>query len=266
MPMMLLSLAALAALIPAAVVSFRRELGRPDGLFWLLLAAALAGAVAYAAVEMGGGWRTSFSVTLWTSIAASLAIFALLAAGTQEACRLAPLLLPYLAVLGLLATLWSHAARGAALHQNADAWLVLHIIVSVLTYALATIAAVAGTAVLLRERALKRKQPGGFVRLLPSVAEGGRLQVRLLTASEFILGLGVVTGMAVQYLATGRVLALDHKTLLSILAFAVIGLLLFLHYRTGLRGQRAARLLLLGYLLLTLAYPGVKFVTDVLIS
>jgi ABC-type uncharacterized transport system permease subunit len=58
----------------------------------------------------------------------------------------------------------------------------------------------------------------------------------------------------------------SHKTLLSILAFAVIGLLLILHQRTGLRGQRAGRLILVAYLLLTLAYPGVKFVTDVLMA
>ena len=61
-------------------------------------------------------------------------------------------------------------------------------------------------------------------------------------------------------------LAFDHKTVLSLLAFAVIGLLLFVHYRIGLRGRRAARLVLLAYLLLTLAYPGVKFVADVLIA
>ena len=36
--------------------------------------------------------------------------------------------------------------------------------------------------------------------------------------------------------------------------------------RGGLRGQSAARLILLAYLLLTLAYLGVKFVTDVLIG
>jgi ABC-type uncharacterized transport system permease subunit len=39
-----------------------------------------------------------------------------------------------------------------------------------------------------------------------------------------------------------------------------------LHWRTGLRGRRATRFVLTAYLLLTLAYPGVKFVRDVLLS
>jgi ABC-type uncharacterized transport system permease subunit len=80
------------------------------------------------------------------------------------------------------------------------------------------------------------------------------------------LVLGIVTGMAKQFTVSGSLLEFDHKTLLSILAFLVIGALLILHQRSGQRGQRVARLILLAYLLLTLAYPGVKFVTDVLMG
>ena len=36
--------------------------------------------------------------------------------------------------------------------------------------------------------------------------------------------------------------------------------------RRGVRGRRAARVVLLAYLLMTLGYPGVKFVTDVLMA
>jgi ABC-type uncharacterized transport system permease subunit len=38
------------------------------------------------------------------------------------------------------------------------------------------------------------------------------------------------------------------------------------HFWIGIRGRRAARIVLLAYLLITLAYPGVKFVTDVVLS
>jgi len=72
--------------------------------------------------------------------------------------------------------------------------------------------------------------------------------------------------MAVRYFATGTLLEVDHKTLFSLLTFAVIGLLLVARYRQGLRGRRAARLVLLAYLLLTLAYPGVKFATEILLA
>jgi ABC-type uncharacterized transport system permease subunit len=61
-------------------------------------------------------------------------------------------------------------------------------------------------------------------------------------------------------------LVFDHKTVLTITAFVVIGGLLAAHYKTGLRGRQAARIVLLAYLLLTLGYPGVKFITDVVLS
>jgi ABC-type uncharacterized transport system permease subunit len=61
-------------------------------------------------------------------------------------------------------------------------------------------------------------------------------------------------------------LVFDHKTVFSLLAFLVIGILLLLHRVSGLRGRRAARIALLGYLLLTLAYPGVKVVTQIILA
>ncbi|HMB77592.1 MAG TPA: cytochrome c biogenesis protein CcsA, partial [Kiloniellaceae bacterium] len=70
--------------------------------------------------------------------------------------------------------------------------------------------------------------------------------------------------MAERHYSAGTLLVFDHKTLFSLSAFGLIALLLLLHQKSGLRGRRAARLVLIAYLLLTLAYPGVKFVTDIL--
>ena len=81
-----------------------------------------------------------------------------------------------------------------------------------------------------------------------------------------IAEVGLATGMALQYEETGQVLPLNHKTVLTLAAFVVIGALLIAQRRAGVRGRRAARLVLLGYLLLTLGYPGVKFVSEVLIG
>jgi len=58
----------------------------------------------------------------------------------------------------------------------------------------------------------------------------------------------------------------DHKTLFSLLTFGIVAGLLVMRTRTGVRGRQSARYVLLAYLLLTLGFPGVKFVTDVLIG
>ncbi|MEQ8357278.1 MAG: cytochrome c biogenesis protein CcsA [Kiloniellaceae bacterium] len=263
---MVLSLSALAALLPATLLPFMRHAARADALFWLLLGAALAGSAALSIVSLGAQWQTGLSATLWLAVAVALGLFGLLVMLVREAARLAPLLLPYLLVLGALATGLGPLSAAGPLLASPDGWLMAHIAVSVATYGLCTIAAVASSAVFVQERALKRRTPNAFTRMLPSVADAERLEVRLLAASEFILGLGIVTGISELYVTSGAFFTLSHKTLLSVAAFAVIGLLLFLHYRSGLRGRRAARIVLVAYLLLTLAYPGVKFVTSVLLA
>ena len=262
---MLFNVAALVALAPAALLHLRSRGGR-DVVFWAVLGVATAGALSWAITLLAEGWHTGLSAALWVSISTSLVVFVVLAAVSAQAWRLTPLLLPYLLLLAVAATVWAQAPERPLPEAVPPAWLVVHIVASVLTYALLTIAAVSALAVVLQERALKRKKPGNLTRLLPSVADCEELQLRLLAAGELVLGAGLLTGVATQYVTDGRLFAFGHKTLFAALAFVVIGLLLIAHQRTGVRGRRAARFVLLAYLLLTLAYPGVKFVTDVLLA
>ncbi|SMF25356.1 ABC-type uncharacterized transport system, permease component [Tistlia consotensis] len=264
---LLLPLAALAALVAATLASFRDAAGWSGRRFWLLLGAALAGSAAVIALRSGARWDSSLSTALWWSVACCLALFGLLSAFSDTMRRLAPLLLVYLLLLAAIAL----ASGGLPGHVpplgDPGVWLPLHIAISLATYALATLAAVAGLAVFLRERALKKRQEaGGLVERLPSIADGERLQFRLLGAAEAVLVAGLATGLALDWEAYGQLVEFDHKTLLSVLAFLLFGLLLLLHNRGGLRGRRAARLALVAYLLLTLSYIGVKFVTDVLLA
>jgi ABC-type uncharacterized transport system permease subunit len=262
---MLLYLAALLSLLPAALLSFGPR-PRRDVVVWSVLAVAVAGPSTLVAVLNAGGWHPSLSGALWVSVASAMLLFALVAALNESAWRLLPLLAGYGFILGLAGTLFAAWPAENLSPAQSAAWLDIHIAVSVATYGLATIAAVAGLAGLLQERALKRRRSTRFVKSLPAIADGERLLHGLLTGAEIVLGVGVVSGMATQYLMSGRLLVFDHKTLFSLLAFIVIGLLLWLHWQTGLRGKRATRFVLAAYLLLTLAYPGVKFVRDVLLS
>ena len=145
-------------------------------------------------------------------------------------------------------------------------WVYLHIAFSLATYAVLTLAAIAGVSTFLQDRALKNKKATILTRALPTLSAGEVLELRLLGLTAGILVIGLLTGMAVQYFDTGELLVMNHKTVLSLATFAIVVILLAVRHKTGLRGRKAARLILLAYLLLTLAYPGVKFVTDVLIS
>jgi len=263
---LILNLSALISLLPISALSLRRPAAGRDSLFWALLAVAAAGPIVVAADELAAGWLTSLSAALWLSIAASMVMFAAVCVATRQGWRLTPLLLPYLLLVGVCATIAERLPAPALPAATPATWLDVHVLVSVATYGLLTIAAIAGLAVFIQERALKRRQPGWFTTVLPAVADAELLQIRLLAASCVVLGGGLLTGAATQYLTNGKLFEVNHKTVFAGLAFGVIVLLLVVHQRTGLRGRRAARYVLLAYLLLTLAYPGVKFVTDVLLA
>jgi ABC-type uncharacterized transport system permease subunit len=258
-----LNLAVLASLVPAAVVGTRTTGG---GGLAATVAVAVLGAWSWLAAHLHNAWPTGFSTALWFTVAATLLVFLAASALDRRAWRLGPALYPYLVLIGAIATVWSQAAAAGPPVQSHPAWFLVHAVISVATYALATLAAIAGVAVLVQERAVRRRAPSSFSRLLPSIADAEVLEFRLLLAAEIVLGLGLVTGVALATLPGEMGLRLDHKTLLSVLAFLALAALLAIHRRSGLRGRRAAQWVLAGYLLLTLAYPGVKFVREVLIG
>ncbi len=252
-------LIALLCLVPAVLVQHRRN-AHLDNVHWAaLLLGAFGPGVAALAHVTAASWSAGLAMALWSSVAVTMALFAMLVWSVAEIWRLSLLLAPYMLAMGVLAALAPNLEETVSA-GGAEGWLVLHIIVSVVTYALVTIAAVAALAAALQDRALKAKRPTRLTHVLPSVADCERITARLLGWSEAILGLDLMSGMAVQYGETGQFLVFDHKTVLSILAFAVIGIVLIVQHKTGMRGRKAARSVLLAYLLLSLGYLGVKVV------
>ncbi|SCA55164.1 Uncharacterized 28.8 kDa protein in nifR3-like 5'region [Candidatus Terasakiella magnetica] len=257
--------AVLAIAVPA--LYFLKEPKEQGGTFWSLMAVALAGSISWTLAQLSGEWRTSLSLAVWVTVCASVISFTIVCALNRLAWRLTPLLMPYLAAMGIWAIIWS-TFPGQPIENEGPVsnWIMFHIAISVFTYALATIAAVAALSAFLVERALKQKRPTKLSRMLPSVIDSESLLVRLLLASEVILALGLLSGMGVSMMENGQLLTADHKTLFSIGAFIAIAVLLFAHHQSGIRGRKAARIVLVAYLLLSLGFLGVKFVTDVMMA
>lgn len=256
-----LSLSALVSLVPLGLA--RLDAHRAP---WLALAIGIAGPAVLLTHSFAGGWRTGLATALWLAILVSMALFACVVALRRGAERLAPLLAFYLVVLAAIATVWQHAPERPLMGQPPEGWLIVHILLALVAYGLLTLAAMAGLAVFLQERALKTKRPTDFTRRLPSIAEGERLLAELLMASGAVLAVALISGSVLSWLTFAAPMKLDHKTILSFAAFLAIAGLLWVHHRGGISGRRAARYVLFAYLLLTLAYPGVKFVSDVILG
>ena len=88
---------------------------------------------------------------------------------------------------------------------------------------------------------------------------------RMIALGFALLTLTVLTGVVFGEEVFGRALRWDHKTIFSLVAWAVFGTLLAGRYARGWRGRTALRLTLGGFGLLLLAYVGSRFVLEVVL-
>jgi ABC-type uncharacterized transport system permease subunit len=264
-----LDLMALATQFPILALAWRRDPSR-DHIFWLLLAAAFSGPFLWSIIAHSEAWKAQLTAALWTTVATTWGLFTLLCICEKGAWRLISIIAPVLFIMAILAFIWSgqhgHGPSVGLASLAQDIGLGLHITVSVATYGLLTIAAAAGWAGIIQDRALKSKQPSARSRNLPALIDCDAFMFLLLSIAEVVLALGLASGIALQFQETRQILAFDHKTILALVAFGLIAVLLVTHHLSGLRGRKAARWVLSAYLCLTLGYPGVKFVTDVILN
>lgn len=135
-----------------------------------------------------------------------------------------------------------------------------HIVLSVVAYALLTIAVAFAIALGLLDRRLRTRKALGWMKMLPSVEalEAGTFQA--LVSGFAILTLALFSGFIfVEDLFAQHLI---HKTVLSCLAWVVFGILLFGRWRFGWRGRTAASWTVSGFALLALAYFGSKIVLE----
>lgn len=164
-----------------------------------------------------------------------------------------------LAIAGVVAAMTDEGARTFALKEHN--WeLAAHIILSTTAYALLTIAAALVIALMLLDRRLRRREPLGWLSILPSVEALESATFQALGAGFAILTLALFSG----FIFVDDLFAQDlsRKTILSCLAWIVFAILLFGRWRFGWRGRTAARWTLSGFSLLVLAYFGSRIVLE----
>lgn len=136
-----------------------------------------------------------------------------------------------------------------------------HLIFSLLAYAVLTLAMLHAIMHLLLDRSLKRKQIGPIILALPSLFDLENHMYAQVRAATWLLGLGIMTGIAWQWGYFNHHLDLvSHKVILSVFSWSVLLFLLTMRKRAGWQGRRASWMVIAAYLLLLLAYFGVRLV------
>jgi ABC-type uncharacterized transport system permease subunit len=148
--------------------------------------------------------------------------------------------------------------------DQASSGTTVHILSSVLSFGFLSIASVYAMFVAIIDHFLRSHHLNALVRSLPALVVLEGLLFRLIAVGFILLTASLLSGMAFVNDLFAQHLA--HKTLLSILAWLVFGLLLFGRWRYGWRGRKAVRLCLAGIALLVLSYFGSKLVLENLLG
>ncbi len=211
-------------------------------------------------------WGLGLSTALLASILATQLAFAVALIRTRDILPLGSLLGPYLLIAAGM-VVWADTIPGdEAVLTDISGWLGAHMGAAILSYGFVTLGAIASGAIILRERALKQRKRNPLTDRLPSISTTEKTEIFGLSAAEIVLGLAILFGIGAEYASSGTFFQVTHKSLLTLITFVVIGILLWLHLQKGVRGRLVARVGLTVYLLISLSYPGVQFIGDVLIS
>jgi ABC-type uncharacterized transport system permease subunit len=212
------------------------------------------------ALWQGVSAKPAFALTLGETaslVGFGIAVIAVFACWRQARFAGASALL--LAVAGLVAVATNEGAREFAVERHG--WeLSAHIALSVLAYSLITVGTALAIALTLLDRRLRKRQPLGWLSILPAVESLESGMFTALSTGFIVLTLALFSGFF--FVEDIFAQSLSRKVILSCLAWIVLAILLFGRWRFGWRGRIARNWTLGGFFILGLAYFGSKLVLE----
>lgn len=247
----------------AAAVALARPLFGPQAPMGRL-AMTLAGiAVVLHAWLLLGLHRGSLDLHFFAALSLVACVIAALTIGVNLSRPVAGLGIFIFPLAALFVALDAYAAPITAPQSSMDWQIKLHVTFALLAFSVLSIAAVLAILLAIQERALRRSQFKHWLRALPPLTLAESLLFRMIAAGFALLTLTLLTGVLFVDNLFGQHLV--HKTVLSIIAWAIFGALLLGRWRYGWRGGRAVNLTLLGMGTLILAFIGTKFVLELVL-
>jgi ABC-type uncharacterized transport system permease subunit len=219
----------------------------------------LHGLVLYGAVMVPGGPELSVS-NVFSMVGLQIAAFGLLAALAPRLRGLCATLLPIAAIAALGTGIGEFPGELEALNWELKA----HIAISVIAYTLLSLGALIAVLIWLQDRALRGRRPESWVRVLPALESMEQILFMTIHAGVVLLTLSVFSGLI--FVDNFFAQHLLHKTVLSIAALVVFGILLIGRWRMGWRGRKAIHWTLAGYGVLALAYFGSRLILEFLLN
>jgi ABC-type uncharacterized transport system permease subunit len=215
------------------------------------------GELLWSSIVVGNSITLSYALSL---IGVQLGLTAFLGAFVPSLRGVSAGLLLLAAAMGLAAGTGEVPLQG---HAN-DWQMRTHILTSMFAYGLLTVGAIVAMFGLVQLKRLKGGRLTPANRLFAPLDTTETLLFLVTFAGFTVLALSVISGFTfVDNLFAQH---LVHKTVLSLLALLLFGILLVGRQFAGWRGERAIYLYLAGFALLVLAYFGTRFILEQLLG
>lgn len=191
----------------------------------------------------------------------SIAVLVLLSSLKKPLENLFLALFP-LAIISIICSLTLPSAYTP--QSNYSAGVASHILLAILATSIITIAAFQAVFIAFQHRQLKHHQSYGLISRLPPLQTMEALLFNIVWVGLILLSGVIITG--ILFMEDFFAQHLSHKTVLSIIAWAVFAILLWGRHYMGWRGNTAIRWTLVGFTFLVLAYFGSKFVLELILN
>lgn len=238
-------------------------IGVGTALAWLFHGGALAGDM-IAPGTLRLGFAVILSATLWVSVAAYW-----IENRNFSLDGLRVLMLPIAAIATLLPMIFPGSLVPMQGKSPMFSW---HVAIAILAYSTLTVAAFHAVLMALQESKLHTLRPapangwfGATIERLPALLTMEKLLFRLIAFGFFLLTLTVGSGVLFSEQIFGTPLKWDHKTVFTLMSWALFGILLAGRKWRGWRGKTALSFTLTGFATLFLAYVGSRFVLEVVL-
>lgn len=242
-----------------------RSLARTTSAPWLLLIVPLAAIVTHAVVLWDYLNTDHFDhlniTTSLSTVALLLAALTLIRSRRAGGLLLSPIIYVFAAVSVILMVI-SPANWGAQLSEAHG--LVVHIVLSLIAYAVLSLATLYAIQLLYLNYLLKHHRTHALSGYLPPLMTVERYFFRLLSTGSALLLIAIISGFIFlnDMFAQGQ----SHKTVLSLISFTLYVTVLYLHGVKRARGRALVITSVIASIILSLAYFGSRFVKDILLS
>lgn len=167
-----------------------------------------------------------------------------------------------IAALSLIGSLLSN--DDTLIFQPENSGIFIHITLSIIAYSVFCIAVIQGFLVYIQNNNLKNHKPTILLRNLPPLLTMENLLFEMIWSGTALLGLAIIAGLIfVDNLFAQH---LVHKSILSIIAFAIFSTLLVGRHIYGWRGLTASKWTLWGFSILMIGFFGSKLVLEQTLS